>query len=56
MHGSLFVDRPVNFKDALNRLTCTSDEEYKLVTAQAARDWETFLLLRAKELQLGISI
>ena len=51
----IVVGRPTNFKDSLNQLACASEEEHKLVTAQAAKDWEMFLLLRAEELQLGIS-
>ncbi|KAL8574317.1 hypothetical protein ACOMHN_065342 [Nucella lapillus] len=41
------------YKDSLHRFPNATQEESKVVEAQAAEDWETFLLQRARELKKG---
>jgi len=49
-----YLSVPVTkYKDSLHRFPNATPEECKLVEAQAAKDWETFLLQRARELKSG---
>ncbi|KAL8621595.1 hypothetical protein ACOMHN_036828 [Nucella lapillus] len=43
----------VKFQNSLERFPAATEAEAQLVAAQAARDWGTFLLHRAKELKAG---
>ncbi|KAK7482477.1 hypothetical protein BaRGS_00026294, partial [Batillaria attramentaria] len=44
---------PTKFQDSFHRFPNANEAERKLVAAQGAKDWEAFLLLRAKELKSG---
>ncbi|KAK7482478.1 hypothetical protein BaRGS_00026295 [Batillaria attramentaria] len=46
-------EAPTKFQDSLHRFPNANEAERKLVAAQGAKDWEAFLLLRAKELKSG---
>ncbi|KAK7092819.1 uncharacterized protein [Littorina saxatilis] len=46
-------EAPTTFQDSFHRFPNANEAERKLVAAQAAKDWETFLLLRAKEMKSG---
>ncbi|XP_076463630.1 uncharacterized protein LOC143295859 isoform X1 [Babylonia areolata] len=49
-----YLSVPVTkYKDSLHRFPKATPEECKVVEAQAAKDWETFLLQRARELKSG---
>ncbi|KAK7111279.1 uncharacterized protein [Littorina saxatilis] len=49
-----YLSKPVTqFQDSLHRYPNATAEESRLVAAQAAEDWETFLFHRAKELRSG---
>lgn len=49
-----YLSVPVTkYKDSLHRFPNASPEECKIVEKQAAIDWETFLLQRARELKKG---
>ncbi|KAL8579911.1 hypothetical protein ACOMHN_038808 [Nucella lapillus] len=41
------------FQNSFHRFPDASEEERKLAAAQAAKDWDTFLVLRARELKSG---
>ncbi|KAK7113488.1 uncharacterized protein [Littorina saxatilis] len=49
-----YLSKPVlKYQDSFHRYPNATPEESRLVAAQAAIDWETFLLRRAKELRSG---
>ncbi|KAK7091132.1 uncharacterized protein [Littorina saxatilis] len=53
-HAAHYLSKPVTkFQDSIHRYPNATPQESRLVAAQAAEDWETFLLHRAKELRSG---
>ncbi|XP_076451498.1 uncharacterized protein LOC143287406 [Babylonia areolata] len=52
--GAHYLSKPATtFENSLERYPDATEEERQLVEAQAAEDWETFLLHRARELKSG---
>ena len=51
----MFLSRPCQLKDAIHVLESRDSREKALFAAQAAKDWCTILLHRAKELVPGTS-
>ncbi len=52
----IIVSRPCIIPDDVSYLTSDSKEVHAKFAAQAARDWEQILLMRAKELVSGMCI
>ncbi len=50
------VSRPCVIPDDVSYLTSDSKEVHAKFAAQAARDWEQILLMRAKELVSGMCL